>query len=201
MKDQVFLFDIGNVLLDFSFTPLQKKIAQDTQVTLPEVQAQWSDPSYIEVETGRMDEQVYFHRFCQRTGLTWTFDHWIDQWAQIFRPNPRMHGLYLDVQRQGYHAAMLSNLGPHHVKAIERGNPGFFAAGGPHFFSFELGLHKPDPAIYWTVSHKLNRSPQQCLFIDDTKENVEGAKSIGMPAMQCTPDNHDAIERFARSFM
>jgi putative hydrolase of the HAD superfamily len=95
---------------------------------------------------------------------------------------------------------MLSNISPYHVTAIERGVPGFFGVGTQHLFSFELGLYKPDPAIYHAASRKLGKSPQHCVFLDDLEANVRGAQSVGMHTMQVTPDRHDVIERFVRSF-
>lgn len=200
MNDYIFIFDIGKVLLDFDFVPLQEKIAECAKAPLSQVRSEWSNEAYIEVETGKTDERVYFEQFCARIGLTWTFDQWVDHWADIFTPNPFMHGLYLDLDKSGCPVAMLSNIGPHHVTAIERGIPGFFDVASHHFFSFDLGLHKPDPAIYHAVSQRLEKQPQHCVFLDDVEANVQGAKSIGMHAMQVTPENHDAVERFVRSF-
>ena len=200
MNDYVFIFDIGKVLLDFNFVPLQEKIAASAQAPLSQVQSEWSNPAYVDVETGKTDDRVYYDEFCARIGLTWTFDEWVDQWANIFTPNPFVHGLYLDLHERGHAVAMLSNIGPHQVTAIGRCIPEFFSVGTHHFFSFELGLHKPDPAIYHTVSRKLGRQPQRCVFLDDAEANVRGAKGIGMHAMQVTPENHSDVERFVRSF-
>ena len=201
MNNTNFLFDIGNVLLDFSFTPLQQEIANSSQATLAQVQAEWQAPAHFEVETGKINATDYFALFSQRLGLTWTYEQWIDQWSQIFTPNPDLHGLYLDLLQQGHTVAMLSNLAPHHVTAIERGSPGFFDTATHLFFSFELGLHKPDPAIYRAVAQRLNCTPQQCVFLDDMQVNVEGALSIGMRAIQVTPENHAEVEDFVRSLL
>lgn len=200
MSEYVYIFDIGRVLLDFSFAPLQEQIAACAEAPLSQVQSEFNNDAYIKVETGHADERVYFDQFCARIGLTWTFEEWIDRWADLFTPNPFLHGLYLDLHRLGHDVAMLSNIGPHHVTAIERGNPGFFSVGTHHLFSFDLGLHKPDPAIYHAACQRLAKRPQHCVFLDDTEVNVRAARSICMHAMQVTPDNHAAVDRFVRSF-
>lgn len=44
------------------------------------------------------------------------------------------------------------------------------------FLSYELGYRKPDERAYEKVERALNISPNNILFIDDTKENIEMAK-------------------------
>jgi putative hydrolase of the HAD superfamily len=152
------------------------------------------------VETGKIDPLDYFEQFCARIGLSWTFDQWLDLWANIFTINPFGHGLYLDLHKKGYPVAMLSNIGPHQATAIEHRFPDLFKIAVNRFFSYELGLHKPDPRIYHAVCQRLAKQPSQCVLLDDLPDNVKGAQGIGMHAMQFTPENHPAIEHFIRSF-
>lgn len=42
------------------------------------------------------------------------------------------------------------------------------------------GLCKPDPRIYLIACQKLRVKPEQCLFMDDSLENVRGAQQTGM---------------------
>ncbi|NMB62231.1 MAG: HAD family phosphatase [Chloroflexi bacterium] len=47
-------------------------------------------------------------------------------------------------------------------------------------FSYEVGMRKPDEQIYRLVLDKLQVEPQQALFVDDFKENIEGAQRLGI---------------------
>jgi putative hydrolase of the HAD superfamily len=47
------------------------------------------------------------------------------------------------------------------------------------FLSFELGLVKPDRAIFETVAARLPVEPERVLFLDDNVVNVEGAADFG----------------------
>ena len=47
-------------------------------------------------------------------------------------------------------------------------------------FSCEFGTNKPDKKIYEVCLDKLKLSPAECLFVDDSAENIEGASAIGM---------------------
>ena len=44
-------------------------------------------------------------------------------------------------------------------------------------------LLKPDPAIYRLLLTRYGLEAQECLFIDDSTANVEGARSVGMQAL------------------
>ncbi|MBI3952485.1 MAG: HAD-IA family hydrolase [Candidatus Doudnabacteria bacterium] len=46
--------------------------------------------------------------------------------------------------------------------------------------SSEVKLEKPAPNIYHLACQKLQVSPQGCIFIDDTQQNVKGAEEVGM---------------------
>ena len=46
--------------------------------------------------------------------------------------------------------------------------------------SCETHTLKPEPAIYETLLHTYNLNPNECLFIDDTPANIEGARQMGM---------------------
>ena len=48
------------------------------------------------------------------------------------------------------------------------------------FFSYELGLAKPDPNVFLTVAKMINLEPDKILFIDDFEENIKSAIELGM---------------------
>ena len=60
--------------------------------------------------------------------------------------------------------------------------------------SAEVHLHKPQPEIYRLAAERLEVEPGECIFVDDLKENCEGAEAVGM-----TPLRHrDAQETIAK---
>lgn len=50
--------------------------------------------------------------------------------------------------------------------------------------SSEEKLIKPDAAIYKVLFNRFNLNPEECVFVDDRIANVEGARRVGMPAIQ-----------------
>lgn len=51
--------------------------------------------------------------------------------------------------------------------------------------SCEVGMRKPDPAIYRLACERLGVAPEASLFIDDHQGNVAGARAVGMGAVWC----------------
>lgn len=48
--------------------------------------------------------------------------------------------------------------------------------------SAEVGLEKPDPAIFALTCRRLGLEPGECLFVDDDPANVAGARRAGLHA-------------------
>ena len=49
--------------------------------------------------------------------------------------------------------------------------------------SGDVGLHKPQAEIYELGAERIGVAPQRCVFVDDLRENVEGAEAVGMAAI------------------
>jgi len=60
--------------------------------------------------------------------------------------------------------------------------------------SHELGLHKPDPAIYRELERRMNRSGQEILFFDDLPENVKAARAVGWRAELIDPSGRTDVQ-------
>jgi len=49
--------------------------------------------------------------------------------------------------------------------------------------SGDVGMHKPEPEIFRLGAERVSLPPEECVFVDDLKENCEGAKAVGMTAI------------------
>ncbi len=52
--------------------------------------------------------------------------------------------------------------------------------------SGEVGLRKPDPAIYRPAAERLGLPPDQVVFVDDLAPNVRAAAAVGMVGVHHT---------------
>jgi HAD superfamily hydrolase (TIGR01549 family) len=85
---------------------------------------------------------------------------------------------YLDsLKWKGYRVAVCSNLAFDYGAKVRELLP----EADHHFLSYEIGLIKPDPAIYWHVASTLGLRPEECLFAGDSRtSDVQGPRKIGM---------------------
>lgn len=74
----------------------------------------------------------------------------------------------------------------------KRGVYGYFMHA---YISTELGMEKPDPKIYMTVLKDLGCKPEESVFIDDKKPNVETAKKLGIHGIWYK-NNDELIKQF-----
>jgi epoxide hydrolase-like predicted phosphatase len=49
--------------------------------------------------------------------------------------------------------------------------------------SGDVGLHKPQPEIFVLGAERIGVAPEDCVFVDDLRENCEGAEAVGMKAI------------------
>jgi epoxide hydrolase-like predicted phosphatase len=49
--------------------------------------------------------------------------------------------------------------------------------------SGEVGLHKPQPEIFVLGAERIGVAPEECVFVDDLRENCAGAEAVGMTAI------------------
>ena len=49
--------------------------------------------------------------------------------------------------------------------------------------SGDVGLHKPEPEIYLLAAGRIGIPPEECVFVDDLRENCAGAAAVGMAAI------------------
>ena len=49
--------------------------------------------------------------------------------------------------------------------------------------SGDVGMHKPQPEIFVLGAERAGAAPEECVFVDDLRENCAGAEAVGMTAV------------------
>ena len=106
----------------------------------------------------------------------------VDLWTNM---NDRMVTFAQSLQRGGMRTGILSNIGDAISQGITKRLP-WLSRFDACSWSWELGLAKPDPAIYIKTAEVLNTAPQNILFFDDREENVAAASEVGFQTIQFT---------------
>lgn len=87
-----------------------------------------------------------------------------------------------------YRLFLLSNTNPMHISFAEAQLREQFGINGlaelfiKPYLSYEMGLRKPEHAIYQRVIEEQSLDPAKTIFVDDTQVNVESAKACGLHA-------------------
>ncbi len=87
-------------------------------------------------------------------------------------------------QDKKYKVFALSNTNPLHVEFLAKNIIDFREHFNQVFYSYELGMIKPDLKIFLYVLEHINYKPSECIFIDDNRKNVKVAEQIGMVGIQ-----------------
>ena len=69
------------------------------------------------------------------------------------------------------------------------------------YFSFEIGVRKPDPQAFDYIIKKHALSTKHTLFIDDKKENTDIAAALGMQVWNIIPKEEDITQLFDKKFI
>ena len=103
---------------------------------------------------------------------------WKNVLADTMEMNQPLVSCCRDLKRRGFIVAALSNTIPEHAQYL--GNLGVYAPFNPCVLSCVVGMRKPDKAIYLLTAKKIGKAPKECLFVDDSPANIEGARAAGM---------------------
>lgn len=94
-------------------------------------------------------------------------------------PDGALWDVVHDLRGESVTTALLSNSWGRSLYPFERINQAFDEI----VISEDVGLRKPDPAIYTLVLSRLNLHATSCVFVDDLPKNVDAAREVGMHAV------------------
>ncbi|MCF8365334.1 MAG: HAD family phosphatase [Bacteroidales bacterium] len=151
------------------------------------------DTLFRDLECGKMQEDLFRNELRRRIGLDLS-DHEIDlAWNSILVGFTEDNIRLVEELSRHYRLYILSNTNAIHYNIFmnefhDKFGYRFNSLFVDTFWSFQIGKRKPNPDIYQHVLIKAGLNPDDVLFIDDTKINVEASKQIGMPAIWLAPD-------------
>ncbi|MBK9731897.1 MAG: HAD family phosphatase [Chitinophagaceae bacterium] len=144
-------------------------------------------------DKGKITEQEFRDQLNKELGTQFSDQQINDAWNAMLGEIPKEKlKLLMDV-RHTYRTFLLSNTNIIHLKQITKymvqafGRPNIDAYFDKVYYSFVVGLRKPDADIFLKVLEENNLKPEETLFIDDSPQHVEGAKSAGLHALLYNP--------------
>jgi putative hydrolase of the HAD superfamily len=98
------------------------------------------------------------------------------------RGDPTMLAWQLAIKQRGLLTAIVSNMGDSVHEYMVR-ELDWLSRFDVLVWSYQLGIAKPDRAIYFYALQELGTRPEDTLFIDDKVENVDAAVALGMKGL------------------
>jgi glucose-1-phosphatase len=171
------LFDLGGVIIELGDVSTLQEIAEFVGG-----EEQWrerlSSPSVRRFEKGECSAT----EFSTQAVSEWGLDVSPERFLEIFRdwvlgPYPGTAELLWEVQRS-VQIGCLSNTNAMHWEHQVSTWP-LLSSFDFRFLSFELGLAKPDQAIFEAVADRLPFKRDRIFYLDDVAENSLAAQSFG----------------------
>ena len=69
------------------------------------------------------------------------------------------------------------------------------------YYSYEMGMRKPQPEIFTHILNKHDLSPKRTLFVDDKKENTDAAASLGINVWNLQVGEEDVVDLFQKKIL
>jgi epoxide hydrolase-like predicted phosphatase len=126
------------------------------------------------LETGALTEAEFEPRFAAL--LEVESERLVDRLFGGMQPDEAMLDGVRAARRAGVRTGMLSNSWGQDRYPVDLLGELFDA----WVISGEVGLRKPDPAIYELAAERLGLSPDDCVFVDDLPGNLKPARAMGM---------------------
>jgi putative hydrolase of the HAD superfamily len=136
-----------------------------------------------QLELGEISESEFEQAFGRRLGLKDPV-HLIDSMFTGMQPDTLMVGAVKELRAAGMLTGLISNSWStaHYDRQL------LAELFDTAVISGEVHMHKPQPEIYRLGAERVGVTPEACLFVDDLRENCEGAEAVGMKAVRhCEP--------------
>jgi putative hydrolase of the HAD superfamily len=132
---------------------------------------------YHQVERGELSQPEFERKIARLLGVE---PHGLVQGLLAdLRPDPLMTDAVAQARAAGIRAGVISNswgTAPFDPYAGYKLDEQFDAV----VISSDVGIRKPDPAIYLLAADKLGVTREACVFVDDIPTNLRPAREVGM---------------------
>jgi putative hydrolase of the HAD superfamily len=137
----------------------------------------------FDLELGKLEEPDFEARFADLLGLPpERAEGLIERLFGGMRPDRAMEMAVVMAKRQGVRTGLISNSwgsGRYELDRFPELFDGWVISG-------EVGVRKPDPAIYALGAERIGLPPDEIVFVDDLPGNLKPARAMGMATVHHT---------------
>ena len=183
---EAIIFDFGGVLIDINY---HFTIEAFTSLGIDDFDKLYSQASqadlFNKIETGAISSEEFIDRLLKYLPAGTTSTDAITAWNAMILDVPLQSVQLLQSLAGKYRMFLLSNTNAIHLPfALEAWNRitevEFSSCFESIYLSYEMGMRKPDKEIFDFVCINSGLDPLNTLFIDDSIQHIEGARSAGI---------------------
>ena len=185
------VFDMGNVIIRFDpeLFMVRLGLAEEDRKLLKRelfVSLEWS-----RMDRGSLTDEEAAEIVCRRVPerLHDAVRRLVGMWDRPILPVEGMYELVEELEDMGYGIYLLSNASFRQHDYWPRVPASKFFDGT--LISADVKLVKPQPEIYRLLCDKFSLVPEECVFIDASTSNAEGAYFCGINALVFHGDAHE----------
>lgn len=197
------VFDLGGVILDIDFNltfEAYRKLGAsnlDSYFTLAK-----QSELFNRFDCGLVSPALFIEELRGLLGLTLPDTDIIAAWNELLLPWDMRRLELLDRLRGSFNLYLLSNTNKLHFDLYNaqlmeqtggRSLSDYFTKA---YYSFELGMRKPNSEIYQFVLDDSHLNPSETLFIDDLPQNTATASDLGIITYNINPNEETILDLF-----
>jgi HAD superfamily hydrolase (TIGR01509 family) len=184
-SQKAIIFDLGNVLVEYDGPGMFTAVANLCHISRDACIA-YCRNFEVALGTGQLGGQEFYTQLTSKFGISAPYDTVATVFCSTQQRNETALALANALAaRPDVKVGIISNTNEIHAAWLRANLPEF-----THFHSVilsnEVGLLKPDAAIYHLALAQLGVTPAQALFVDDVAENVAGATAVGLAGLHHT---------------
>lgn len=193
------IFDFGGVIINIDPLQTVKAFGDLTGITEEEAMKVIEDPIFAEFETGKVTEEDLRVNISRILGLGSPIDvhEFEEAWNALVLDLPIERLDLLQALAEKHRLFLLSNTNAIHMRYVSKivqrtiGKQSIDHLFEKAYYSYEMGLRKPDRKIYDTVINNHQLNPAETIFLDDSPVNFAGAVEAGLHTYHVDKDIRD----------
>ena len=174
------IFDVGNVLVEYNPDGLMRRLGFDEETLQAVNQAVFQNELWNESDRGVLSPEELLEAFiANNPAYEKEIRQVIDAVGDTISLMPYAVEWVKGLKERGYHLYILSNYAEYTYEKTSH-KMEFLPYMDGVVFSYRCKLIKPEKEIYEYICKTYELKPEESVFLDDRKDNVEAARNMGM---------------------
>lgn len=188
------LFDMGGVLFLLDTAEAKKRFEALGVDSDRYLGAYGQKGIFHDLESGLIDADEFLRRLSEMTGHEVTWNQARHAWLGYCKGVPQDRLDYLNSLRPKYRTCLASNTNPfimYFCNSSEFSKDGFpLNHYLDHLYcSYRMGVQKPSAEFFNRIIETEGVTPDEILFVDDSKKNIEAAERLGIHGLWVDSNN------------